>query len=92
LLDIGSTSGNVCVKLGFVIPVVGERSIDLTHAEVRMLEVKLLRAPAIGLLRHYEFYYFHRRTSDYGNVLFIEFHMWVGNHRRALHGFSPTRN
>ena len=38
---------NILVKLRFLVPVVGQRRVDLPHGQIGMWEMQLFRAPPI---------------------------------------------
>ena len=55
-----------------VIPVIGQGGVDLSQGEIRVLKVKLFRAPAIGLHFRDEFGDLHGGTGDDGHPVVSE--------------------
>ncbi|CAN5899180.1 hypothetical protein BH23ACT11_BH23ACT11_14490 [soil metagenome] len=62
---------NIAVELFTMVPVIGERGVDLPEIQVRMLEVQFFRTPPISLLLDDQLYNLHRGSGEDGNVLLV---------------------
>jgi hypothetical protein len=68
---------NILIDLVPMIPVIGQRRVDLAQREVRELEVKFLRTPAIGGLGGHQLNDFHRRAGNVRDAAGVQDNMFV---------------
>jgi len=76
---------DVLVNLSLVIPVVGQRRVNLSHAECGMLEMKLFWAPTIGEVIKHNLDDFDACAGNDGYLRLVEDYMFVSslpNHKR----------
>jgi len=77
---------DILVKLSFVIPILGQRGVDLSHAECGVLEMKFFWAPTIGEVVKHDLDDFNVCAGNDGYLRFVEDDMFVASfaeHRTA---------
>src|SRR5919202_2410345 len=82
-------AGDILVQFVAMIPVIGQRRVDLAQREVRELEVQFFRAPAVRGLRSDEFDDLHRRAGDAGHTAGVQDDMLIAGFGKG-HGTSPV--
>ena len=73
---------NIVIEFFLMVPVVRQRRVDLSKCKVRMLETKLVWAPAICTLIEDQFNDFHRRPRDEWYTFIVKDDMLVARFRK----------
>ena len=89
LIHLGEPSLNIFIHGLFVIPMIGEGSMDLTKYEIRMLKMEFLWTPSIRNFSEDKLNDLHVGPCDYGNLILIEDDVLISCFQRRHGGNMP---